>query len=68
MKYYCMLTLLVTAGTLNAQWLENTIFVPDSFCGLQNPQALEHNTINNMVYCANGAGDNIRVETQLENF
>ena len=34
----------------SAQWLETTIYVPDSFCGIHNPKAFTYNETNNTIY------------------
>ncbi len=44
----CILTSSVASG----QWLERTILLPDSLSGLQFPQTVELNTVNNTVFIA----------------
>jgi hypothetical protein len=36
--------------SLNAQWLETTIYMPDPFCGILYPQAFTYNETNNKIY------------------
>ncbi|MCK4252773.1 hypothetical protein KAX97_15105, partial [candidate division WOR-3 bacterium] len=42
---------------LSGQWLETTIYVPDSLCGVHNPQAFTYNETNNTIYVGGYNGD-----------
>src|SRR5271157_5002621 len=42
---------------LSAQWLETTIDVPDSFCGVANPQCLAYDSTNNTTYVGGRYGN-----------
>ncbi|MEO0050599.1 MAG: hypothetical protein ABIK42_05600, partial [candidate division WOR-3 bacterium] len=49
---FCLLTAMVSA-----QFLETTIFLPDSFGGLIHPLSLEFNPLSRLVYVGGEAGD-----------
>lgn len=49
--------LILAPSLITAQWLETTIYVPDSLCGVLNPQAFTYNTTNNKIYVGGEAGD-----------
>jgi YVTN family beta-propeller protein len=56
MKLTVLLATCLLVVTASAQWLETTIYVPDSLCGLVPPSCLLHNPTNNTVYVG-GGGD-----------
>ena len=41
---------------ISAQWLESTIYVPDSFSGVSHPTAFTYNTSDNKVYIGGESG------------
>ena len=54
-KVFCFYLLLLASIFLplslaSGQWLETTIYVPDSLCGVIGAQALTYNTANNKIY------------------
>ncbi len=40
-----------------SQWLETTIYVPDSLSGIRSPQTFTYNTTNNKIYVGGEEGD-----------
>ncbi len=50
MKLTVLLVICLLAVTASGQWLETTIYLPDSLSGLANPGSLTWNTANNTVY------------------
>ncbi len=50
---------LLTSPAANAQWLETTIHVTDSLCGLAYPQSLAYNPISNTIYVGGQYGDDV---------
>ena len=42
---------------VSAQWLETTIYVPDSLCGIAGPQAFTYNETNNTIYVGGSHGN-----------
>lgn len=42
---------------LFSQWLETTIYVPDSLCGIHYPQAFTYNATDNKIYVDGEEGD-----------
>ncbi|MCX7785304.1 MAG: hypothetical protein N2201_03640 [candidate division WOR-3 bacterium] len=40
-----------------AQWLETTIYLPDSLSGISNPQSFAFNATNNKIYVGGSAGN-----------
>jgi len=42
--------LLLLPILLSAQWLETTIYIPDSLCGIHDPQTFTYNPTNNKIY------------------
>ncbi len=42
---------------LYCQWLETTIYMPDSLCGVVYPQAFTYNETNNKIYVGGEYGD-----------
>jgi YVTN family beta-propeller protein len=57
MKRAAFVTVVVLLGAAGGQWLETTIYLPDS----SRPNALCYNAENSRLYCANSAGNNISV-------
>ncbi|MEO0114131.1 MAG: YncE family protein [candidate division WOR-3 bacterium] len=56
--FISLITLHLTFFTsFTAQWLETTIFVPDSFCGIIYPKAFAYNITNNKIYVGGKKGD-----------
>jgi YVTN family beta-propeller protein len=60
--------LLITATILmflplrmSAQWLETTIYIPNSLSGIAYPQTFTYNPTNNKFYCTNAGSDNVTV-------
>jgi len=51
------LLLLLLPLFASAQWLETTIYVPDSLCGIHSPQAFTYNETNNTIYVGGYSGD-----------
>jgi len=49
-----LICLLPTSSS--GQWLETTIYLPDSFGGMTRPQCFTYNTTANTVYVGGGAG------------
>jgi YVTN family beta-propeller protein len=50
-------TICLIFGLSQSQWLETTIYVPDSFAGVVEPQAITHNATNNMIYVGGRYGE-----------
>lgn len=46
---------------LSAQWLETTIYVPDSLCGVISPRAFTYNGTNNKIYVGGWNGNSVVV-------
>ncbi len=51
----------LSVGLVHSQWLETTIYVPDSLCGILNPHAFTYNATNNKIYVGGEYGDNVIV-------
>ncbi|MCK4940853.1 hypothetical protein KAS45_02060, partial [candidate division WOR-3 bacterium] len=49
--------LLCLPTLISAQWLEATIYVPDSLSGTTNPTAFTYNTTNNKIYVGGEYGN-----------
>ena len=49
--------LLLLPLMLTAQWLETTLYVPDSFCGVTEPQSFTYNPTNNKIYIGGSTGN-----------
>ncbi len=47
--------------SIYGQYLETTIYPPDSFSGIIYPQAFAYNATDNKIYCANYYSDNVSV-------
>jgi len=56
-----MVLIFVFAGMVHSQWLETTINVPDSLCGMTDPQAFTYNAMNNKIYVGGRTGNNVIV-------
>jgi DNA-binding beta-propeller fold protein YncE len=58
-KYILILTiiLLCLPLLLSAQWLETTIYIPDSLCRIYGPHAVTYNSINNTIYVGGDGGN-----------
>jgi YVTN family beta-propeller protein len=54
-------------ASLYSQWLETTIYVPDSLCGIINPQVFTYNATNNKIYVGGEYGDCLIVIDGLTN-
>ncbi|MDH5187153.1 MAG: YncE family protein, partial [candidate division WOR-3 bacterium] len=54
--FHCAIFCIVPTD-LSAQWLETTIYVPDSLSGITRPQAFTYNTTNNKIYVGGKEGD-----------
>ena len=64
MKYVVLLLAAsCSLSGLHAQWLEETIYLPDSFGGMLNPQCLLYDSANNTIYVG-GANGNCVIENQ----
>jgi hypothetical protein len=48
--FLLLFTLSLLLSTAFAQWLETTIYIPDSLCGVINPQTFAYNATNNRIY------------------
>ncbi len=56
-QVFLTLLLLFLPLLLSAQWLETTIYVPDSLCGIHNPRAFTYNNTNNTIYVGGEDGN-----------
>ena len=45
---------LLTVSIASSQWLEETLYLPDSFGGLMIPQCLTYDSANNTIYVGGG--------------
>ncbi len=58
-KYVLVVALIVAVlpPLLPAQWLETTIHIPDSLCGVAEPAALAYNPTHNKIYVSGREGN-----------
>jgi len=49
--------LLLAISAVHGQWLEQTIYLPDSLSGLVGPTRLVYNSANNTIYVGGEYGD-----------
>ena len=52
-----LLVVFCCLSAVSGQWLETTIYLPDSLGGLTHPQCLVYNTTNNTIYVGGQYGD-----------
>lgn len=58
-KIYLMTTILLLPLLLPAQWVETTIYVPDSLCGVRYLGPLTYNAIDNTIYVGGDLFDHV---------
>ena len=53
---FVVLAAALAASTASAQWLEKTVYLPDSLSGVYQPRCLAYNSVNNTVYVGGYSG------------